>query len=588
MKIVICTTPIRPVPTDFPPFGSLAVIQSLRQAGFEATFYDIDGLRPSFPEVIETLRREAPEIIGISAVVSTVYGYVKKLCRELKKVLPESKIVLGGNLAASAELLHRYCGVDVCVIGEGEQVIANLIRHYEQNGLRGDSTALSNIPGLTYLTPSGEMVFTGYEERIPASEFSDPDFSILERYSKIENFITDPFGRWDFAQDPRSRQPHRTGKRMGTVISTKGCVARCTFCHRWDRGFRQIPPEKVIGRIRYLMERYNVGFVMFGDENFGSDLKALDKSIERIRPLDILWQVAGVRARTIDPERLKRMREAGCVALYYGFETGSPKMLQIMEKSLALSHNLKAALATHEAGLFTVYQLVLGMPGETPQTISETIDMVKKITEFLPEPPFQYLSINYIQALPGTPVYEYASAKGLIRPGLENEDAYLTSISDVNAGDDTKFLNFTAYPTLTVQSWRARLLYEATEHWYRVRRRGLLPKTVPLTQQKSGGFKEYQKGGYFNRHSFQRNPPVLSFFFHVRWLPIGLWTLASIFRRSPRKVFFRHLGEWILWHFRRHRPSLEPTRSLRQVMKELAPVPETASEQAMMPLRLGR
>ena len=198
MKIVICTTPIRPVPTDYPPFGSLAVIQSLRDAGYPALFYDIDGLRPSFSEVIETLRRESPDVIGISAVVSTAYGYVKKLCLELKKVLPKTKIVLGGNLAASAELLHRFCGVDVCVAGEGERVIVNLIRAYERNGLSDDPAALSKVPGITTLDSSGRMAFTGYEAAIPAAELCDPDYSILEKHSRIENFITDPFERWDF------------------------------------------------------------------------------------------------------------------------------------------------------------------------------------------------------------------------------------------------------------------------------------------------------------------------------------------------------------------------------------------------------
>ncbi len=579
MKIVLCTTPIRPVPTDYPPFGSMAVMQALRQAGYDPLFFDIDALRPTFEQVIDRFQKEAPDVIAISAVVSTAYGYVKKLCIRLKEELPGVRIVLGGNLAASAELLHRFCGVDICVAGEGERVMVNLVRHLSE---------LSKVPGITYLDSSGQMMFTGYEAAIPAAELCDPDFSILERFSRIENFITDPFQRWDFAQDPRSRQPHRAGKKMSLVTSTKGCVARCTFCHRWDRGFRQVSPEKVIGRIRTLIEKYNVGFVMFGDENFGSDLKALDELIEQIRPLDILWQVGGIRARTIDPERLKKMREAGCVALYYGFETGSPDILKVMEKNLDLSHNLAAARATHEAGLFTVYQLVLGMPGETRRTVGETVEMVKQITEFLPEPPFQYLSINYIQALPGTPVYEYARTQGRIAPGLAGEDEYLTAISDIDAGDDTKFLNFTADPYLTVQSWRPRILYEATEHWYRVRqgKRGFL--SAQTTRQKGGQFKEYQKGGYFNRQNFQRHPLVLRLLSPIRCLPIGLWTAASIFRRSPRKVFFGHCWEWLTWGFRRQGKVLQSYRSLRQMMKDLSPAPETAGEQAMMPLRLGR
>ena len=588
MKIVICTTPIRPMPTDYPPFGSLAIIRSLREAGYDPIFFDIDATRPTFAQVIDRFKKESPDLIGISAVVSTAYAYVKRLCRELKMVSPKSRIVLGGNLAASGELLHRLCGVDVCVIGEGERVMANLVRYYEGHREKEDFSQMEKIPGMTFLDGQGEMVFTGYEAALPADQLTDPDFSILEEHSRIENFIADPFSRWDFAQDPRSRQSHRVGKKMGTVTSTKGCVARCTFCHRWDKGFRAIPPQKVIGRIRYLMDRYNVGFIMFGDENFGSDLKSLDELITLLKPLDLLWQVGGVRARTIDVERLKRMRDAGCVALYYGFESGSPDILKVMEKNMDLADNLKAAQATWEAGLFTVYQLVLGMPGETHRTISETIEMVKSITEFLPEPAYPYLSINYIQALPGTPVYEYARARRLIGASLEDEDRYLLSISDIDAGDETKFLNFTSFPVLTVQSWRPRILYEATEHWYRRRRDWSKVLRVRASSQIGGGFKGYEKGGYFNIHTFSRNPFILRLFFPIRWLPIGLWTVGWALRRNPPRVFLRHLWEWLTWSFRKRVGAWRDYRSLRRILPGLAPVPTTRNEESMMPLRLGR
>jgi radical SAM superfamily enzyme YgiQ (UPF0313 family) len=559
----------------------MAVIQSLRQIGCDPIFFDIDALRPSFDQVIERFRKEAPDLIGISAVVSTAYAYVKRLCLRLKEVLPGVTLVVGGNLAASAELLHRFCRVDLCVIGEGERIIQNLVHGLERTGGRLSEEELSRIRGITFLGRDGQMRFTGYEESIPAAELADPDYSILERYSRIDHFFQDPFTRGDFAQDPRSKQSHRAGRRMGTVISTKGCVARCTFCHRWDRGFRQISPRKVLGRIRHLMERRNVGFVMFGDENFGSDLKALDELIDGIRPLDLLWQVGGVRARTLDTERLRRMREAGCVALYYGFETGSADILKIMEKNLPLEKNFQVARATYEAGLYTIYQLVLGMPGENDRTISETIEMARQITEFLPQPPDQRLSINYIQALPGTPVYEYARARGLIGPRLEDEDEYLTRISDVNASDDTRFLNFTDSPHLTVKSWRPRILYEASAHWYRKQR-------SPVPEQSGEAFPLYQRGGYFNLHSVRRCVLLSKAFYPMRGLLVALWTLASSFRRTPPRIFAAHLWEWILWTLRGKRPESGDYRSLRETMRGLAETTSTPPAEAMRPLRLGR
>ena len=67
MKITICTTPIRPEPTSYPPFGSMALIQSSRSADYDPYFYDIDGLRPTFEEVVEFFREQAPDVVGIRA-----------------------------------------------------------------------------------------------------------------------------------------------------------------------------------------------------------------------------------------------------------------------------------------------------------------------------------------------------------------------------------------------------------------------------------------------------------------------------------------------------------------------------------------
>lgn len=133
MKLIICTTPIRPEPTEYPPFGSMAVIQSLQSAGYEPYFYDIDGLRPTFEEVSQFFSDRAPDVVGISAVVSTAYAYTKMLSQAIRNRSPNTKIVVGGNLAASSEILLRFCEVDACVVGEGENVIVNLVKYWESH-----------------------------------------------------------------------------------------------------------------------------------------------------------------------------------------------------------------------------------------------------------------------------------------------------------------------------------------------------------------------------------------------------------------------------------------------------------------------
>lgn len=82
----------------------------------------------------------------------------------------------------------------------------------------------------------------------------------------------------------------------------------------------------------------------------------------------------------------------------------------------------------------TVHQLVIGMPGENDATITETIDYIKKITANADDYPYKLLSINYFQALPGTPGYEYMRSRDLIGNTINDEEQYLLKISDINAG----------------------------------------------------------------------------------------------------------------------------------------------------------
>ena len=127
MKICIVTTPIRPVPTGFPPFGSMAIIQSLREIGENAEFYHIDYHRYSTLEIEKYFSENQFDVVGISAVVSTAYAYTKYLCKTIKRINSKTIVFVGGNLAASAEILHRKAGIDYCVIGDGEIIVQNLI-----------------------------------------------------------------------------------------------------------------------------------------------------------------------------------------------------------------------------------------------------------------------------------------------------------------------------------------------------------------------------------------------------------------------------------------------------------------------------
>jgi anaerobic magnesium-protoporphyrin IX monomethyl ester cyclase len=464
MKTLLVTTPNREKPSTFPPIGVLSLIHYLRKGGQEnVEFYNIDGNRPDYEEALNHIKAAAPDVLGISAVVSTAYGFTKRLADDVKKMLPDTLIVLGGNLAASAEIILRKTGVDLCVTGEGEVTFLNIVERRVQSSLNAD---YKDIKGLAYLDEQGMMVNTGYETALKSEDIYDLDWRDLEQASDINHFFYPAFDGdgnliEDWVQhDPRAYEPHRREKRVATLPVAKGCVARCTFCHRFDKGLRHIPVDRVMANIQTMIERYNVGFIRIGAETFGADKRWLEDFCEQIAPYDVLWQAAGIRTNSVSPEWIARMKEVGCASLIFGNETGSERMLQIMEKKVLLEDNYSAMNWTIDAGLYTGIQLVVGMPGETSETVGETIEYCKHVStrNELQDP--NNLSINYAQALPGTPLYEYGRHKGLIGSGLDEEEQYLLDISDRDAHDETTTLNYTDTPTLICRTWRPRITIE--------------------------------------------------------------------------------------------------------------------------------
>ena len=466
-KILIVTIPLRPIPTDFPPMGSLSVITALKKAGFNNTeFYDIDYLRPALSDVLNYIEDKKPDILGISAVVSTAYEYTKNLSLEIQKRLPETTILMGGNLGASAEIVLKKTGVEYICTSEGERTAVDFVNCWKTANSKDD---FKNVNGLAFLDQNNEMVVTPFQDPVEAEKVYDIDWSLMCEGEKIDFFFPPshlaPIISTSYSLDPRIFDPHRRGKRVTSLAASKGCVARCTFCHRWDKGIRYIPVPVLMERLDILIKKYNVGYVNFSDENFGTDRKWLAHFTSEVAKRDILWRVSGMRVNTITPEAIKKMKDAGCCCIYYGMESGSQKILDVMEKVTKVEQNYKAVKWMAENNIYTIVQLIIGMPGETEETIEETCKFTSYFVEQSPQTDPNALSINFAQALPGTPLYEIARRKGDIGSSLEGEENYLMLISDRDARDGETYLNLTEYPTLLLEKWNFDI-QNRTRHAY--------------------------------------------------------------------------------------------------------------------------
>lgn len=587
----------------------MAIIQSLREQGHEVAFFNIDYFRPSEEAVEKFFRENRFDIVGISAVVSTAYAYTKFLAALIKETAPETLVVVGGNLAASAEILLRKCAIDYCVVGDGELIICQLVAVARE--FPRDLERLCKIRGICFLRDDGEFIFTGYGARPGPDEISWPDYSILEADGSLPYFISEDI---DDRFRGNNREAH-PGERAATVVMTKGCVARCTFCHRFEKGFRARPALQVLDHVRDLKEKYNVAYIDVGDENFGSDAKVAREVALGLGSMGITWRVAGVRSKTVTRESLKLWKENGCVSVIFGTESGSQTILDIMEKGASVEDNLTALQLTNEIGLGTVVQMVIGMPGETDRTINETIAFLKAVSGYLlwakNELPSDLVSINYAQALPGTPLYEYARERGFIGVSCEEEEKYLVAISDINAAESDHFLNFTGQPMLNVLTWRYRIKAEIDADFLirqqgggltliqvftyyinqiRMELRAIFRPAGRLAPRTANYLTDTGRFNLKGRNRLKLAPllmnPVTRFFFPVL-LVVALALHRAIIDRSPGK-FFTLLAEQFYWRaLQGSAPQGNlPTKSLRKISR-LAGLAK-AQPSSMIPLRVGR
>ncbi len=614
MKFCIATTPIRPVPTYFPPLGSMAIIQSLRTIGVEAKFFNIDYHRHQPPVIEEYFTRHQFDIVGISAVVSTAYAYTKFLAQLIRRVSPRSIIVVGGSLAASAEILMRKCGVDYCVAGDGELVIRELVTTLRDYGR--DLEKLKQVKGICYLDSDGQFEFTGFGQRPSAEEIEAPDYSILEEDGCLHHYMPevteDRFG--DVGGAPFQ------GGRAAIVTMAKGCVARCTFCHRWEKGYRALPPANIGDQLRYLKERYHITHVDIADENFGSDKKQASQIADLLKELGLVWGAGGVRSNTVTPEELAHWRDTGCKYVNFGTESGSQTILDVMEKRITVQENHNALKWTYEAGLRTVIQMVLGMPGETDRTVSETIQFLNIASDYLylgDKYPSGLISLNYAQALPGTPLYEHARQHGFIGRGVDDEEKYLLKISDTDAYAEDHFINYTGLPLLKVLMWQQQILAEIDADFLKRRFNtrfslfgvfkfyttfiaGRLGARMPAllrrsgrtatagTATGSGGF--IKKSGFYNiREAGKFTPLLLNPLTKRCFTP--LLAVGMAFGRKRTQSSVGLLAEYSWWAIKKSlglgREQDQPTVSLRKIVTIL-PSQSGAAEDKMMLLRGGR
>lgn len=392
---------------NFFPIGLGYIARVLLDAGHNVEVLDIYAHQYKKEEVIQRLKKIDFNVVGISAM-STQYNY----CRWLASQIKAKKIIIGGALPTfSHQTVLENTDVDICVIGEGERTVVELLENLENP---------KEVKGICF-KENGKIIKTlsrEYIEDLNNIPFPAYDLFPMEIYLK-NSFVV------GYNRALKIKTAH--------VICGRGCPFNCNFCSKAFGGVRLRTVDNIISEIKYLKEKFQVEGIFFNDELVIVNKKRMHELCDAILPLNLKWNCQG-RVDTVDLGLLRHMGDAGCMAVGYGVESGSQKILDMMNKRATVKQAEQAIKNTVRAGLYPIVQLMFGYPGETKETIQETIDFFKRVDNPGDE-------LSPVTPLPGTRLWDYTLEKQLVK----DEKTLLENLDGGYMPDAPVLVNYTEF-----------------------------------------------------------------------------------------------------------------------------------------------
>ncbi len=422
MKVLLINPPLISDNADEPipfPLGLGYLAATLRRKGFETRlidaclgkarrlekgpFYHI-GLTSA--EVAESTLEYSPDIVGISVPFTSRYQAALDLLETIRKRLPGIPVIAGGMHATVAPESLLESGFDAVIMGEAEESFIGFLQE-------GSEAVTDGVARRT----SGRIVIsdrTRLVRDLDTLPFPARDLLPFDLYLKRSG------GRWI-----------RPGLKVASVITSRGCPYRCTFCSAFrvvGRRYRKRSAENVLEEIEELVRRYQVEVIAFEDDNLTADRKRAVAIFEGIasRFPGLKWITPnGVSIRDLDMELIKLMKRSGCRSVNLAFESGDERILkEVMKKDLDPEAGRRVRRWCREAGIAVNGYFILGMPGETMETMERTRDYALSLD-------LDGIGIFIATPFPGTELYDRCLKEGYLDPEYARGDARFQSDPEV-------------------------------------------------------------------------------------------------------------------------------------------------------------
>ncbi|MGE5253637.1 MAG: B12-binding domain-containing radical SAM protein, partial [Planctomycetaceae bacterium] len=345
--------------------------------GHRVKILDAFALGMNWGEFEEEVKKQKPELIGLGGMTPTIDNTL----RAIRACRPHTRtVVVGGpHVSVLQQEFFRECPeADFGVVGEGEKAFAGLARRLEEGKDPWE------VPGVV-----------GPEKANPPGDF-------------IEDLDSLPFPSRHLLPNQAYRYALWPGKKITTLITSRGCPYHCIFCDKSVFGSRWRPrsPENVLDEMEQVVKDFKIRSMILYDDLFTLNKQRVMELCLGIleRGLRIEWKCEG-RVDRVDEEMLGGMKKAGCTLIAYGVESGNQEGLDYLRKKTTLSQIRRAFALTRKAGIRPMAYFILGIPVETFEGGLRTIEFAK---ELKPE----YAQFSILSPYKGTDLYEEAKSKG--------------------------------------------------------------------------------------------------------------------------------------------------------------------------------
>jgi len=330
-----------------------------------------------------------PQFLGISGTTHTRFESFR-LAKEAKIFNKAIITVYGGVHAsfAAVDTLKRVPEIDYVLRGEGEETIVDLIKAYKTD------LNITDVRGLTY-RDSNDITENPSAYRVDLNEIPMPAYKHLDmkRYSLKMEFI---------------------GKKGISLITSRGCLAQCSFCSA-SRMFNHLVStrnaQSVIDEIALLFDRYGYKGIKIFDSTLTIDQNHISSLCDAIikHGLNFPWECE-IRVGTVDPGLLAKMKQAGCYYADLGIESGSQKVLDLMRKGITVEQSEETLELCNQAGIRVKAFFSFGHIGETMKDVERTFEFIDKHRHLIST----VASGAGVRIYPGTYLESYARKNGLI------------------------------------------------------------------------------------------------------------------------------------------------------------------------------